>query len=387
MPINDPNFIKNDKYHHQQGPPHPYKGGDRRGGNHYNNNRNGNNPNGYHPQDIPPHNHPIDSRDMMRQSQGNFNPLANEMYEPRAPYPEHKKSKKSKKSKKKGGDSHSRNYDNQSNHHHNNFNPRNHRGGGGQGQGGESSYNKRSNNHHNNRRNNNSNHYPGGQHQHDQVQQNNFNNHSQFNKHTKNFNPKENVHSFNDFSWKINSSFFDKKDDSTFESYHTFEECKTLISERKAFRGDIQFKDNTPFLGIVQSDDFVKRIYIKNYDINRAMHGSDIIFVPTSPNWEKYLKDSDLKVDTGTIEKEEKDESQEESSVNQEESEIEKQVQSVSTKIFAKVIFIENNPISTRNIVVKVKKDYSYGSLGCYIYDGRYPFFTLNKEDHSKFTD
>ena len=172
-----------------------------------------------------------------------------------------------------------------------------------------------------------------------------------------------------------------------FESYHTFEECKTLISEKKAFRGDIQFKDNTPFLGTVKSDDFVKKIYIKNYDINRAMHGSDIIFVPISPNWEKYLTSSDPNVDITTIQKEEREESQEEYSVNLDAPETEKETQGVSTKIFAKVIFIENNPISTRNIVVKVKKDYIYSSLGCYIYDGRYPFFTLNKEDYSKFTD
>jgi len=162
---------------------------------------------------------------------------------------------------------------------------------------------------------------------------------------------------------------------------------QNTVKRKESIRGDIQFKDNTPMLGIVKSDDFVKKIYIKNYAFNRAVHGSNIIFMPISPDWQKYLVNANSNVDINAIQKEEREESQEEYSVNQEEPEIENDAQSVSTKIFAKVIFIENNPISTRNIVVKVKKDYMYSSLGCYIYDGRYPFFTLNKEDYSKFTD
>lgn len=193
---------------------------------------------------------------------------------------------------------------------------------------------------------------------------------------------------FSSYQWKTNSLYFARQQqEDTFENFYTMEECDKLIAKKMAFRGDIQFKDNTPFLGIIKSDAFVKKIYVKNYDINRAVNGCDVIFVPITQNYEKYLTGQYSDLNKSQLELEEQQEmSEEEDLALQSNSAIRNSKQSPN-KILAKVVYIETNPLNSRNIVVKIKKDYQYGSLGFYIYDGRYPNFTLKKEDHTKFQE
>lgn len=96
-------------------------------------------------------------------------------------------------------------------------------------------------------------------------------------------------HDTTKFKWTINTAFFDNGNNFTYEPYYTYEEAKDLIAKDRAFRGTISFKDGMHILGLIKSDDFVKRVYAKGYNINRALNNSEVIFCPVGLDWEKYL--------------------------------------------------------------------------------------------------
>jgi hypothetical protein len=40
---------------------------------------------------------------------------------------------------------------------------------------------------------------------------------------------------------------------------------------------------------VIQSDDFVKNVFCTGMGINRAIHGSEVIFCPFGNDWQKFL--------------------------------------------------------------------------------------------------
>jgi hypothetical protein len=96
-------------------------------------------------------------------------------------------------------------------------------------------------------------------------------------------------HEAHKLAWKINDAFFDKPSNYEYEPYYSYEEAKDLIAKDRAFRGTISFIDGMNFTAIIQSGDFVKKVYAKGYNINRATDGCEVIFCPVSENWEQYM--------------------------------------------------------------------------------------------------
>lgn len=89
--------------------------------------------------------------------------------------------------------------------------------------------------------------------------------------------------------WEVNSAYFKKTQTSDYDAYFSYEEAKDLIAKDRAFRGTIEFRDGISNLGLIKSDDFVKRVYAKGFNLNRALNKSEVIFCPIVDNWEQYL--------------------------------------------------------------------------------------------------
>lgn len=204
--------------------------------------------------------------------------------------------------------------------------------------------------------------------------------------------------------WSINKNFFHSKKADEFEPFYSYEEAKELIVQEKAFRGKISFREKLPTLGIVQSEDFVKKVYANVKNTNRTVEGCEVIFMPISQGWQKYLyvNQNEENLD---IEKQEQTEMESEIKIcmcsdfrfharhkymNDEDMRLEK------SKVKVKVIYIEKNPLLKRNIIVKVRRLNNSGDMvGQYAYDERYPQFSAdpstlalthnNKQDTSRY--
>lgn len=176
-----------------------------------------------------------------------------------------------------------------------------------------------------------------------------------------------------------------------YQPYVSYEEAKDLIVQEKAFRGRIHYGEKLNTLGIIESEDFVKKVYANVRDCNRTVEGCEVIFMPVSPGWQKYLyANYNEEKETQELERIEQTELESERRIclssdfkyysrqkymNEEDLKLEK------TKVKVKVIYVEKNPLTERNIIVKIRKIVQAGMkeyAAVYIYDERYPQFSVD---------
>ena len=187
-------------------------------------------------------------------------------------------------------------------------------------------------------------------------------------------------HEVGRFDWEINAFYFKKAKKEDYEAYHTLEEVKELIAQDRAFKGTIYFEEGFNQLGIIKSDDFVKKVYAKHNNINRALNGCEVTFMPISSGWEEFLVINQL----DEIENLEKLE-------NEELGEMKRGMYSYRKRnnyhknnsqhnvVEVKIIYIDRNPLFEKNIVVKIRKDQIHGLVATYIYDSNYPYFSVKQ--------
>lgn len=188
--------------------------------------------------------------------------------------------------------------------------------------------------------------------------------------------------------WSVNKNFFLAKKVEDFDPYVTYEEAKELIVQEKAFRGTVQFEEKLPSLGIIQSEDFIKKVFANVKYTNRSIEGCEVIFMPISQNWQKYLTVNQTE-ETRDLEIQEQKEIESEKRVclssdyryqlrhrfmTDEDLKLEK------TKVKVKVIYIEKNPLDDRNIIVKVRKIMTGEYVAQFVYDQRYPQFSIETD-------
>ena len=190
--------------------------------------------------------------------------------------------------------------------------------------------------------------------------------------------------------WQINSNYFKTVESSDYESYYSQEEAKDLVANGKAFKGTISFRDGWYSIGLIQSEDFVKRVYAKGFDLNRAIHGSEIIFCPRGDNWKQYLvinqtqtlKDFS-KIQHAELMAEEQnyynDMKRKYNKYSQQP--YEDMLDNQTDKILVQVIYIEKNPLLEKPFVVKLKEDPSIGYIGQYLFNNKYPLFKVIHTD------
>ena len=194
-------------------------------------------------------------------------------------------------------------------------------------------------------------------------------------------------HEFHKQLNQINSDFFVKNPVSDFESYYSYEDAKDLIAKDRAFRGTLTFRDNITNLGLIRSDDFVKRVYSKSFHLNRALHGCEVIFCPVVENWNQYLVINQTEDIKNVAEIEEAELLSEEVAIYNDAKKhkgykqnldyIDSTVKGKIQKIFVQIIYIEKNPLQEKPFVVKLRKDQYAGFIAQYLYQHKYPYFSV----------
>ena len=121
------------------------------------------------------------------------------------------------------------------------------------------------------------------------------------------------------------------------------------------------------------------------------MHGSDVIFMPISNGWEEFLVINEVE-EIENLEKLENEELIEQKrviqSILQRKRHLFKKPNAPKNIIEVKVIYVERNPLTEKNFVVKVKRDQVHGLLANYIYDNNYPYFLVKgKKGESMLND
>ena len=91
------------------------------------------------------------------------------------------------------------------------------------------------------------------------------------------------------YLFEVNNEYYRQSQLTEFEPYYNHEEAKDLVSKDRAFRGKIKFKQGLNSFAVIQSDDFVKNVFCTGMGINRAIHGSEVIFCPFGKYWQKFL--------------------------------------------------------------------------------------------------
>ena len=92
-----------------------------------------------------------------------------------------------------------------------------------------------------------------------------------------------------DYLWKANTQFFRKQLVNQFEDYITSEEFLKGNMEGKYFVGEVVFRENLHHRAKIISPSFSEPLQCHGQDLNRAIHGSQVVFEVTSENWQKYL--------------------------------------------------------------------------------------------------
>ena len=228
-------------------------------------------------------------------------------------------------------------------------------------------------------------------------------------------------HDAEKFVWTINDFFFKRTQSKEFENHYTYEEANRLVNEKKAFVGTCSFRDNMPFLAIIDSDDFSKKIVAKDVDTNRAVEGCQVVFVPIDDDWTDFLvkdpaekeneslesvvnefaddlptenvEESDNNEDKTPDETDQDGEGDDDDKDGNDENKNSKKIKEEKPapkdtrprRVKAKIVHILSNPLEHRTFIIKCMKDRINGLMAKYIYEKQYPFFKIDEKSQAKF--
>lgn len=194
------------------------------------------------------------------------------------------------------------------------------------------------------------------------------------------------------YLFEVNTEYFRLNRLSEFEPYYNHEEAKDLVSKDRAFRGKIRFKQGLNSFAVIESDDFVKNVFCSGMALNRAIHGSEVIFCPIGNDWQKYLVINQTEASKNFKEIERLEvlsEEQNQYNFLKKRFSDEAATEDVSSpiyapdKIFAQIIYIEKNPLQEVPFVLRLKKDKQNSLQGHNIKSNKYPPFKIVAADKS----